>query len=302
MTRARALRSGFTLVELLVVIAIIGILIGLLLPAVQTAREASRRSACKNNLRQLGLALLNYESTYGSLPPAYLSKAATVNGPGQGPGWGWGARILPYLEQGALPIDFGKDIMDVANDGVRAISLPSFLCPSDPVNEPTFMVTDEGGADLTRVAFANYVGMGGTVEVSEEPDTGTGVLMRNRFLRLAEITDGMSHTLMVGERGSRQSPQTTWVGAVTGAGIPPINPLYEVEMPPVLVMTNTGEGDERRVPNSKLDHVEDSNSEHPQGVNFLFCDGSVQIINNEIDSFIWEALGTRGAGDSTGGF
>lgn len=302
MKRACANKSAFTLVELLVVIAIIGILIGLLLPAVQMAREASRRSACKNNLRQLGLALLNYESSQGVLPPGYFSRATQTDGPGLGPGWGWGARILPYMEQGALPIHFNLDITDSTNASVREISLPTFLCPSDPVLEPTFMATDESGADIVRVAFANYVGVGGTIEVSEHPDTGTGVLMRNRCIRLAEITDGLSHTLFVGERASRQSPQTTWTGAITRAGIPPVNPIFEMEEPPVLITTNTGAAADGRVPNSRFDHVEDSNSEHPQGVNFLFCDGSVQIINNTIDPAIWEALGTRGAGETTGEF
>jgi prepilin-type processing-associated H-X9-DG protein len=206
------------------------------------------------------------------------------------------------LEQGALPIHFNKDIADPTNAGVREVSLPTFLCPSDPVIEPTFMATDEAGADIVRVAFANYVGVGGTLEVSEHPDTGTGVLVRNRSVRMAEITDGLSHTLFVGERGSRQSPQTTWTGAITNAGIPPVNPVFEMEEPPVLIMTNTGEAADGRVPNSQFDHVEDSNSEHPQGVNFLFCDGSVQIISNTIDPVIWESLGTRGGGEATGSF
>jgi prepilin-type processing-associated H-X9-DG protein len=163
-------------------------------------------------------------------------------------------------------------------------------------------VADEFGTQLTTLAFANYVGVGGTFEVTAFPDTGTGVLFRNKRLRTADITDGTSNTLMVAERCSRRSPLTTWVGAVTNAIAPPLNPGYEDEGPPVLVLTNTGSADDDRVPNNPLDHVEDSNSEHPNGVNFLFCDGSVHIINNEIDAHLWEALGTRTGGEVIGDF
>jgi prepilin-type processing-associated H-X9-DG protein len=107
------------------------------------------------------------------------------------------------------------------------------------------------------------------------------------------ITDGTSNTLMVGERGSKRSPQTTWVGAVTGCANPPTNPGYDFEGPPTLCLTNTGTAADARVPNNPLDHVEDTNSNHIQGVNFLFCDGSVRPIRNTINPFTWEALGTR---------
>src|SRR4029079_15185041 len=90
---------GFTLVELLVVIAIIGLLVALLLPAIQAAREAARRSQCKNNLKQIGLALHNYERARGTFPPGFISHATATNDPGLGPGWGWAAHILPYLEE-----------------------------------------------------------------------------------------------------------------------------------------------------------------------------------------------------------
>jgi prepilin-type N-terminal cleavage/methylation domain-containing protein/prepilin-type processing-associated H-X9-DG protein len=298
-TRFRRRSNGFTLVELLVVIAIVGLLVALLLPAVQAAREAGRCLQCKNNLRQIGLGILNYESAMRTFPPGIISRAATKNEPGLGPGWGWGARILPYLEQTTLRVDFKREITDPVHEKVRVTPLPTFLCPSDSVTTSTFSVADEAGAPLTELAFANYVGVGGTFEVTGFPDTGTGVLFRNRAIKISEIRDGTSHTVLVGERGSRQSPQTTWVGAVTGASIPPLNPTYEDEGPPVLVLTNTGTADDGRVPNSQFDHVEDSNSEHPQGVNFLFCDGSVQIIPNTIDARVWKALGTRASSEPT---
>src|SRR5438552_11540924 len=105
-------RTGFTLIELLVVIAIIGILVALLVPAVQRVREAAARLQCKNNLKQIGLAFHNYHGVAKCFPAGFNSRAATLDGPSLGPGWGWGAYLLPYLDQGNLynQIDFTKDI------------------------------------------------------------------------------------------------------------------------------------------------------------------------------------------------
>jgi prepilin-type processing-associated H-X9-DG protein len=139
---------------------------------------------------------------------------------------------------------------------------------------------------------------------------GNGVLFRNHQIAIKQITDGLNHTIMVSERASRQSPQTTWVGAVTNAVVPPKVVGYDDEGPPVLVLTNTGEARDSagkpvqnpRVPNNDLGHVEDSNSMHPQGVNIMFCDASVQTINSDIDPDVWVALGTRASGDSNGSY
>jgi prepilin-type N-terminal cleavage/methylation domain-containing protein/prepilin-type processing-associated H-X9-DG protein len=292
-------RLAFTLVELLVVIAIIAVLIGLLLPAVQKVREAAARAKCQNNLKQIGLAFHNYHSAYERFPAGFTSRALEENGPGLGPGWGWGATLLPYLEQDALyrQIDFAKDIADPANARTRVTSVAVFMCPSDDPPALTFTAADEGGVAICDVAFANYVGVGGTSEVTGFPDTGNGVLYRNSTIRLTDITDGTSNTIFAGERASKRSPQTTWVGAVTGCSVPPQNPGYDDEGPPVLVLTNTGEAADARVPNNPLDHVEDSNSRHPQGVNFLFGDGSVRVIQNTVRPVVWEAIGTRAGGE-----
>src|SRR5438046_1669421 len=231
-------RQGFTLIELLVVIAIIGVLIGLLLPAVQKVREAAARTQCKNNLKQIGLAFHNYHAAQGSFPPGFASQAATVDGPSLGPGWGWAAHLLPYFEQDNLyrQIDFTKDIAHPANAQARMTSLRIFLCPSDNSPRPTFTVRDDAGTAICDVAFANYVGMAGVYEVTGYPDTSNGspgVLLRNSRVRVTDITDGSSNTLFVGERASKQSPQTTWVGAVTNASVPPQIPGYDAEGPEI---------------------------------------------------------------------
>jgi hypothetical protein len=143
--------------------------------------------------------------------------------------------------------------------------------------------------------------MAGVYEVSAFPDTSNGspgVLLRNSRVRFGDITDGTSNTLFAGERASRQSPMTTWVGAVTGAGVPPVlNPTYDVEGPGVLVLTNSGLVAEGRVPNNPFQHVEDSNSRHTTGVNWMFGDGTVRGVSDTISPAVWVAITTRAGGE-----
>lgn len=298
-------RTAFTLIELLVVIAIIAVLVGLLVPAVQKVRDSAARMQCSNNLKQIGTAFHNYHSHFKRFPTGFASKANAVDGPSLGPGWGWGAHLLPYLEQDALyaQIAFGKDISDPANSAARSTSVPVFLCPADRPTTASFTVKNAGGSAICDVAFANYVGMAGNNEVTGFPDTSNGkpgILLRNSRVRVLDITDGTSNTVLVGERCSIKSPQTTWVGAVTGASVAPLNPTYENEGPGILCLTNSGSAQDARTPNNPLEHVEDSSSLHAAGVNFLFGDGSVRSILYGLDPAIWAALATRAGGEQIG--
>jgi prepilin-type processing-associated H-X9-DG protein len=151
-------------------------------------------------------------------------------------------------------------------------------------------VTDAGGSVLARVAHGNYVGVFGTNEMEDEPDAGNGAFFRNSRVRIADVTDGLSNTFVVGERSS-DIALATWTGAVTGAIVPLTRNPSDYEGAPLLVL---GRGDHQ--PNSPSAHIDDFYSRHPLGVNCLFGDGSVHSINNAIKGAVWRAVQTR-AGD-----
>ena len=295
-------RPAFTLIELLVVIAIIGALIGMLVPAVQRVRESAARTQCQNNLKQIGLAFHGYHERFKRFPAGFTSRTSSTDGPSLGTGWGWGAMLLPHLEQDALynQIALSKDIADPANATARQTSLSVYLCPSDRPATPTFSVKGTSGSSICDVAFGNYVGVAGVNEVSAYPDTSNGqpgTLLRNSKVRVTDIRDGSSNTLLVTERCNAKSPQTTWTGAVTGASVPPLNPSYDNEGPGILCLTNSGAISEGRTPDNPFEHVEDASSVHPGGVNLLFADGSVRSILYGVDPAIWVAITTRSGGE-----
>ena len=299
-------RRGFTLIELLVVIAIIAVLIALLLPAVQAAREAARRAQCINNLKQIGLALHNYHDVVGAFPPGFISRPGP-DGDNTGPGWGWAAMVLPPIEQATVfnSINFNLAIEVPANQTARLTKINTFICPSDTSFKPQFTVVDDStsnstlGNPICDVASSDYVGCFGKGDVSDIPgrDFGEGLFFRNRSVRIAEVTDGMSQTLAVGEK-SQNLARATWTGAITHAAVPITELQAENGLSPeggdALVVSHTGE---LNGPNSKPAHADQFWARHPGGANFTFADGSVRFIKEKRPLAIFQALATRQGGE-----
>lgn len=283
-------RSAFTLIELLVVIAIIGLLVALLLPAVQSARESARRTQCKNHLKQIGIALHQYHDRSAHFPPGYLTAVAPDNSD-LGPGWGWASFLLADLEETNVQSEMsrGFDIGDARNQAARGTLLPVFLCPSDPA-PPSFTVE----ATTTTVAYGNYLAVNGNQGVSDAAGTNDGSFLRNSWFRMADITDGLSCTLFVAERSQRMS-YTTWVGAVTGGEVPSRLDPAAIESAAALVLGHCGP----HVPNNPAVTDADAfSSSHPSSVHFLLGDGSVRLITDSIAVPVYDALATRAGGEA----
>jgi len=288
-------RRAFTLVELLVVIAIIGVLIGMLLPAVQMVREAARRTACANNMRQLGLAAMNYESAHQYLPPGWITQDGVT--PIAEPGWGWSAQLLPYLEAQNLyeQIDLNVAIDDPMHESVLETPLPIFMCPSDPAprlvnldihiehGHPSPLVgpmPQTHNHDHLLAGRSNYSGVFGSNEIEDDPAAGNGMFFANRRIRLADVTDGLSNTLMIGER--RNDVATiSWVGVVPW-----------IDEPAARIV-----GAADHTPNHPDGHFEDFRSYHPAGINVVLADGSTHFIPETIDQDLWGDMATRSGGE-----
>jgi prepilin-type N-terminal cleavage/methylation domain-containing protein/prepilin-type processing-associated H-X9-DG protein len=294
---------GFTLIEMLVVIGIIGVLVALLLPAIQAARESSRRTSCVNNLRQLGIALQNYESSHRGLPAGYISQVVKVNGidTDTGPGWGWAALLLDNLEETALRgrVRFDRPIEDPLNLQVRTKTVDVYLCPSDTVEPVWTAYQDVVGVvpppKICDVGTADYVAMYGN---SEPGVDGAGLFFRNSHVHFREITDGTSHTIAVGER-ARRLGEATWLGSVTGAVLLP-GPndgvgTFEHEHSSIMTLGQAGEGKSPGDPTGEIDMFY---SMHPGGVNFVFADAHVAFLTPEMDYKVFEALSTRAGGET----
>jgi prepilin-type processing-associated H-X9-DG protein len=237
-------------------------------------------------------------------PPGYYSQVASDNSD-LGPGWGWGAYLLDDVEQGSLKQQIRLDlqISDPANAGVRVAKVAVYVCPSEPMTG-TFNVVDANGNMICTVARSSYVGMNGVLGVTSDAWDNNGAFIRNQSMRVADITDGMSNTLFVGERCTNMS-SVTWTGAVTNAVVPaqrypdPSDQFAFAEGAPAMVLSH---GSRDHLPNNPLVFDADATASfHTQGVNFLFGDGSVKIINNSINGLVYEALLTRAGGEAING-
>jgi prepilin-type N-terminal cleavage/methylation domain-containing protein/prepilin-type processing-associated H-X9-DG protein len=310
---------GFTLVELLVVIAIIGVLVAVLLPAVQQSREAARRASCSNNLRQLGVAFHNFHDTQGQFPPAYESMPGAFGPPDPttrdaGPGWAWGMLLLPYLEHQPLFELFDRRLpcWHAANAEFATTPVATFLCPSATNTDGPFEVIDATGATLATFARSCYVASVGQEEpwgftVDDYKDIVDGPLYRNARTRTKDVTDGLSNTVFLGEHHPVLSSKT-WVGVVPGASVCPTDAFAfsTCDHAATLVQVHSGPASDEvppviHPPNSPLCHVCQMYAEHPGGCNVLLGDGSVRFIDEFINQLVWAALASRAKGEITEG-
>ena len=313
-----AARRGFTLIELLVVIAIIAILISLLLPAVQQAREAARRVQCKNNLMQLGVAAQNYELAHGRLPSGTIADAGPVRTlidtqayrdlPG-GPPYhmNWAAGLLPFL--GEKPIykntDFSKSVYDPANDPPRNIALGVLMCPSG---------VGFGAGDYPGT---NYAGCTGGAAVPIDDDNG-GVFYRNSAVTYSGIEDGPHHTVLFGEvtidtglgwmsgtaatlAHTGVAPNNVAAVGFRGVGLQAIDPEEPAAADDAAGDAAGDAGEERETGPGEPLYVPGFAGFHAGGVQIVMADGSVHFINESIDPTTWSRLGDRADGEMISG-
>lgn len=290
-------RHGFTLIELLVVIAIIAILIALLLPAVQQAREAARRSQCKNNLKQLGLAIHNYHDTHNAFP------MSARNIPGTN-GFSWISMSLPFFDQAPLynQLNFNYTLLDTMNSNNRTLietPMPTLLCPSDPTQavrsdlarwwawpgepSPTQPASQGGPAAVTC-----YMGFQGDWFDTHPPD---GIFERSpaQKVRMRDIIDGTSNVLMCGERSPSYSPWAAWA-AGNGVWICTRYRINQIrETVPVPDPTEAG--------GVKYGAI----SMHTGGIQVLMADGSVHFLSENMDFDTYQQLGHMSDGMPIGG-
>jgi prepilin-type N-terminal cleavage/methylation domain-containing protein/prepilin-type processing-associated H-X9-DG protein len=273
-------RAAFTLIELLVVIAIIAVLIALLLPAVQQAREAARRSQCKNNLKQIGLALHNYHDTMGLFPMGYLrDRGFTVQD-----------YILPYLDQAPLYQRFDFNYFqhcDYNNlpTNIYATKVPVYACPSDSLAGGICDASIWG--PFGKYAEGSYFGVWGPSTA-----TATGMFYSTSFgspARMRDVTDGTSNTLMFGERGTPTALDYGWLLCSFGTG---------EGLGDNLVATAVGLG--RGLPDGN--HNLHFWSYHVGGAHFAMADGSVRFLSNNLDFAAFQKLSTKGTGEVIGDF
>jgi prepilin-type N-terminal cleavage/methylation domain-containing protein/prepilin-type processing-associated H-X9-DG protein len=290
------IRRGLTLVELLAVIAIIGVLVALLLPAVQAAREAARSSACQNNLKQIGIALHNHHDAKSFLPAGvrlppvgYAAKWVTRTTYISTPGWGWAAMILPYMEQddlyARLRISEGIELDKVADK--VSVYISGLACPSDMTGPRIFQHETTFKNAGANHGMTNYVAMSLTKQAHLKSDgrqfpayrtykEGEGALAIDTRRRFKDITDGTSKTLAVSERvyrlGTQLCSAAAWPGSAAADSHISIN--WDTLGTTAFVVNDPVE----------LNCRQGASSYHPGGAKMLFVDGSVRFINETIDA------------------
>ncbi len=281
-------RTAFTLVELLVVIAIIGILVALLLPAVQACREAARRTQCNNNLMQLGLAVQNYEMAFRVYPPGTVEKSGPIHNIPEGYHHNWASQILPFMEETNTyrHIDFGVGVYDEKNATVRKVRITSLRCPSDP-----------GPISDKDVAIGSYAAVHHDVEAPINIDN-QGVFFLNSAVRYLDISDGTSHTLFIGEKFTDQTPPIKDLGWMSGTrstlrntGMQLNQELRDARQ------TSTAGGLPVELPKDEGNlFVGGFSSHHPGGVQFMFGDGHVGFVSSNLETAVLQQLANRADG------
>lgn len=286
-------RRAFTILELLVVVAIIGMLVGLLLPAIMWARESSRCIECKNNLRQIGVAVQHYHDVAKKVPSAWTMSPDNVSG------YAWAVALLPYLEENNLQknINCSLSVASSPNEHGRTTDLAIMHCPSD-ISDPMFdLFAEDGvghdhhaipkitpsvapGAFLTHLPAANYVGVYGTLEADETfpAPAGDGAIVANRTIRFSDLERGQSHTIIVGERTTAMVP-STWYGVD-----------FHGEDAACRIV-----GSAISSPNCHACDECEFGSRHAGGSNFVWADGHVSLVEHDIDAAQYQRLSKRRA-------
>ncbi|MFO0959171.1 MAG: DUF1559 domain-containing protein [Isosphaeraceae bacterium] len=281
-------RRGFTLIELLVVIAIIGVLIALLLPAVQQAREAARRIQCTNNLKQWALAMANYEGAIGAYPMGMSIQVSANSGPSiLWTNCGAFVPLTQYIEQTQLfnAVNWDLNVYDLQNTTINASGFAALWCPSDTgVERGRSTAYAIGSSTAMTMRYASYGGNSGTWFTSQFSNTARqnmkGVLYSMSPTRLADITDGTSNTFVFGEHAHSimsLGSQTDWHWWTSGNYGDTLNCTYWPLNPQTRVKDLGG--------NSASAYVEAFSSKHPGGANFAMLDGSVKFIKDSISSW-----------------
>jgi len=275
---SRHQRRAFTVLELLVTFGIITTLVSLILPAVGSAREAARQLQCKNQLKQIGLALHSYHDTHRCLPSGWQWEASGKSA------YGWAVTLLPYLEQRAIydQVDRSRLLSHPFNLSSRSTSIVNFLCPSDII-DPTFMLYEENKLTETMTPIielptTSYVGVFGTLEADDgiPAPAGDGTFLESRPVSFVHLQRGLSNTIIVGERTMAKVP-STWLG-VDISGEDAACRLV---------------GSAMTTPNCELCDECEFSSRHPGGSHFLWADGRVRILSESLDTTTYQQLARR---------